>query len=93
MGGITRGSLVSPKNSETTPEECAGAVQKIPGPTFLKLRPNGTNSSDQSLNDFLIKFTVYSLLFRQKVGMNATFNIKKNAVKNVFTSDFCILAS
>jgi hypothetical protein len=52
-------------------------VQKIPGPTFLKLRPNAMNSSDQSPNHLFKKFAVYSLFFRHKFMMNETFSIKK----------------
>jgi hypothetical protein len=38
-------------------------VQKIPGPTSLKLKPNAMNSSDQSLNHLFMNITVYSLFF------------------------------
>jgi hypothetical protein len=37
-------------------------MQKIPGPTFLKLRPNMMNSSDQCPNNLFINYAIYSLL-------------------------------
>jgi hypothetical protein len=65
-------------------------VQKISGPTLLKLRLNAMNWSDQFLIHLFIKFTVDSLFFGHKFMMNDTFSIK-NAVNIIFTSDFCIL--
>jgi hypothetical protein len=52
------------KNTETMPEECAGALsyRKLPEPSFLKLRPNMMNASAQSLNHLSIKFTIYNVL-------------------------------
>jgi hypothetical protein len=42
-------------------------VLKILGPTFLKLRPNAMNSSDQSLKHVFMKFTAYGHLILSHV--------------------------
>jgi hypothetical protein len=65
-------------------------MQKIPGPTFLKLRLNMMNSSDQSRTHiFKKKYSLHSVS-QNRFMMNDTISIK-NAVDIVFTSDFCIL--
>jgi hypothetical protein len=54
-------------------------MQKIPGPTFLKLRPNMMNSSEQCLNNLFIKYAVYSLLFWHKFGTYYTSKLNSVA--------------
>jgi hypothetical protein len=78
VDGITRGSLASPETRRQSPRmrRCI-VVQKIPGPTFLKLRPNAMNKSDQHLSHLFIKFTVFNLFFGHKFVKNYTFSIKK----------------
>jgi hypothetical protein len=76
VDGISRGSLVSQKLGENARRMCRCiVVQKIQGPTFLKLKPNAMNS--RSISESPIKFTVYNVFFRHKFMMNDTFRIKK----------------
>jgi hypothetical protein len=79
VDGITRGPAFRQKLGENTGRMRRSiVVQKIPGPTSLKLRPNAINSRDQSLVHILTKFTV-KVCFQHKFVVNDTFSIKKRS--------------
>lgn len=71
---------------------CTVVQRRVPGPTFLKLRPNAVNSTDQPLNHLFVKFAFYGLFSGTNSLMNDTFSIK-NAVSIVLTRDSCGLVS
>jgi hypothetical protein len=62
MDGITGGSLVSAKTLRKR-----RAVQKIPGPAFLKLRLKAINWDDEAPNHLFIKMNGLESIFPAQI--------------------------